>query len=200
MFFHISIMHIPKLISYDKMNEEAFQLSITIIFNLQRYWNLSCGIFHLIQAIFVLGLGLNPKSNAVKFKLPLTTLFLDWSGPFPVQKLVVSGLIPFVAVTSGFSWMSAAAHFTVLLFFSKIYIPDLRKGMNRFRWVEYAFSSSLMIGLIAMLFGMYDIISLVLLMSVNATMNFFGLLMETTNVDKKTNSWTPFYFGGELCR
>ena len=92
--------------------------------------------------------------------------------------------------------MSAAAHFTVLLFFAKVYIPDLRKGMNRFRWVEYAFSSSLMIGLIAMLFGMYDIISLVLLMSLNATMNFFGLLMETTNVTRKINTWTPFYFGG----
>ena len=135
--------------------------------------------------------------NAIKFKLPLTTLFLDWAADYPVQKLIVSGYIPFVAVTSGFSWMSAAAHFTVLLFFNKIYIPDLRRGMNRFRWIEYAFSSSLMIGLIAMLFGMYDIISLVLLMSVNATVNLFGFLMETTNVNRKKCDWTPFYFGGQ---
>ena len=158
---------------------------------------MACGIFHLLQAILVLGLGLNPKGNAVKFKLPLTTLFLDWSKGFPVQKLVVQGYLPFVAVTSGFSWMSAVAHFFVLVFFSTYYIPDLRKGINRFRWIEYAFSSSLMIGLIAMLFGMYDIISLVLIMSVNATMNLFGFLMETTNVGKKTYDWNPFTFGGK---
>lgn len=41
---------------------------------------------------------------------------------------------------------------------------DLQRGVNRFRWYEYAFSSSLMMGLIAMLFGMYDVISLVLVM------------------------------------
>jgi Heliorhodopsin len=136
----------------------------------------------------------------VKFKLPLTTLFLDWSNGFPVQKLVIQGYLPFVAVTSGFSWMSAVAHFFVLIFFSTYYIPDLRRGINRFRWIEYAFSSSLMIGLIAMLFGMYDVISLVLIMSVNATMNLFGFLMETSNVGKKTYDWTPFTFGGKCQR
>jgi Heliorhodopsin len=136
----------------------------------------------------------------VKFKLPLTTLFLDWGKGFPVQKLVVQGYLPFVAVTSGFSWMSAVAHFFVLIFFSTYYIPDLRRGINRFRWIEYAFSSSLMIGLIAMLFGMYDVISLVLIMSVNATMNLFGFLMETSNVGKKTYDWTPFTFGGKCQR
>ena len=113
-----------------------------------------------------------------------------------MQKLVVQAYLPFVAVTSGFAWMSAIAHFIILIFFSKYYIPDLRKGINRFRWIEYAFSSSLMIGLIAMLFGMYDIISLVLLMSVNATMNLFGFLMETANVGKNVYDWNPFIFGG----
>lgn len=139
-----------------------------------------------------------PNGKAAKFKLPLTTLFLDWGGGFPVQRLVVQGYLPFVAVTSGFAWMSAVAHFVVLTFFAKIYIPDLRRGINRFRWIEYAFSSSLMIALIAMLFGMYDVISLVLLMSVNACMNLFGYLMETTNTGRKKNDWTPFVFGGEL--
>ena len=161
-----------------------------------RYWNLACGLFHLIQAIFVLGLGLIPNSKAANFKLPLTTLFLDWSSTYPVQRLVVTAYLPFVAVTSGFSWMSAISHFVVLILFSKYYIPDLRKGINRFRWIEYAFSSSLMIGLIAMLFGMYDIISLILIMSVNACMNLFGFLMETTNVGKNDYDWTPFIFGG----
>jgi hypothetical protein len=150
----------------------------------------------LAQAILVLGLSLNPDGKAIKFKLPLTTLYLKWNDGYPKQQLLQQGLIPFAAVNSGFAWMSAAAHLVVLLCFETYYIPQLRQGINRFRWVEYSFSSSLMIGLIAMLFGMYDCISLVLIMSVNACMNFFGYLMETSNLGKKNIDWTPFNFGG----
>jgi hypothetical protein len=73
--------------------------------------------------------------------------------------------------------MSATAHFLVIIFFDK-YIRDINKGINRFRWWEYSISSSLLIALIAMLYGMYDIISLILLMSVNAAMILFGDMME----------------------
>lgn len=68
----------------------------------------------------------------------------------PRTELLTRGMLPFCSVTSGFAWMSAAAHGIVLLFFHSHYIPDLRRGINRFRWFEYAASSSLMIGLIAM--------------------------------------------------
>jgi len=52
-----------------------------------------------------------------------------------------------------------------------------------------------MIALIAMLFGIYDIISLVLIMSVNACMNFFGLIMEIHNQTTPAIDWTSFFFG-----
>ena len=42
--------------------------------------------------------------------------------------------------------MSAFAHMIVLLNKER-YITDLRKGINYFRWYEYAVSSSLMIGI-----------------------------------------------------
>jgi hypothetical protein len=165
------------------------------------YWNFACCLLHLVQAAACLGGGLRKGSTAAEFKLPLTTLFLVWSenypgGPrYPSQELKQVGLLPFTAVTSIFSWLSAAAHLIVLLNFKK-YISDLRRGINQFRWYEYALSSSLMMGLIAALFGMYDIISLVLIMSVNACMNLFGYNMEN-NSDIKTKKvdWISFYFG-----
>ena len=83
--------------------------------------------------------------------------------------------MPFAAVASGFSFLSAVAHITVLACFS-LYSRDLIAGINRFRWVEYALSSSLMIGLISQLFGVYDVLTLVALMATNACMNLFGLL------------------------
>jgi hypothetical protein len=165
------------------------------------YWNLSCCILHFIQAIICLIGGLRKGTSAGDFRLPLTTLFLEWNeqypnGPrFPEQILVQRALLPFVAVTSGFSWLSAAAHLVVLIHYKK-YIEDLRRGINQFRWFEYALSSSLMIGLIAMLFGMYDIISLVLIMSVNACMNLFGYNMENnSNLETRKVDWISFYFG-----
>ena len=165
------------------------------------YWNLACCILHFIQAIICLAGGLVKGTTAADFKLPLTTLFLSWEeaypgGPrYPVQTLQQRALLPFTAVTSGFSWLSAAAHLIVLIYYKK-YIEDLRKGINQFRWFEYALSSSLMIGLIAMLFGMYDIISLVLIMCINACMNFYGYNMENnSNLETRKVDWVSFYFG-----
>ena len=53
--------------------------------------------------------------------------------------------MPFVAVTSGFAFLSCFAHLVVLARFQQ-YKDDLRRGRNVFRWFEYAASSSLMIG------------------------------------------------------
>ena len=63
-------------------------------------------------------------------------------------------------MTSSFAFLSMLAHATVLLCYAQ-YVADLRRGLNRFRWFEYALSSSVMIALIAMLFGIYDVLSLV---------------------------------------
>jgi hypothetical protein len=122
--------------------------------------------------------------------------YADWSRGFPVSASAQHGLMPFAAVSSGFAWMSAAAHFLVLANYDT-YIADLRKGINRFRWYEYAFSSSLMIAQIAELFGMWDVIALVMIASVNACMNLFGYLFEVMNAGRepKALDWTAFYYG-----
>ena len=67
-----------------------------------------------------------------------------WANGFPVAGIQNRFLFPFAGVTSLFAFLSAAAHFIVLICFKK-YIADLRAGINVFRWYEYAASSSLMI-------------------------------------------------------
>jgi hypothetical protein len=96
-----------------------------------------------------------------------------------------------------FSFMSAAAHFIILWQWDS-YTADLKRGLNRYRWWEYAISSSLMICLIAMLFGVYDLISLIFIGAVNAAMNLFGDVMELRNAGKAPEDvdWTPFIYGG----
>jgi hypothetical protein len=75
------------------------------------------------------------------------------------------------------------------------YVRNLSKGANYARWIEYAFSSSVMIVLIAMLSGMYDLSSLILIFVLNATMILFGWMMELHNQTTEKTNWTAFIFG-----
>lgn len=97
-------------------------------------------ILHGVQAVIALAAALSV--DALKnFKIPLITTVTTWAEGYPVPAIQVRGLEPFVALTSGFAFMSAAAHIVVLFFFP-VYLADLRRGVNRFRWYEYAASSS----------------------------------------------------------
>jgi len=82
----------------------------------------------------------------------LVTHFLDWSKGYPKLDTQTRGLLNLVAIASICSFLSALAHFTVLVFYAQ-YIKDLRRGVNKFRWWEYAASSSLMIALLSSLSG-----------------------------------------------
>ena len=93
-------------------------------------------------------------------------------------------------------FFSAVAHFIVVWQKDK-YAKDLQLGINRFRWFEYSISSSVMIALIATLFGVRDFGSLFLIVIVNASMNLFGLDMEELNagLEKGKVNWGPFIWG-----
>ena len=101
-----------------------------------------------------------------------------------------------MAITSLVPFISAVAHFSVLYNFEN-YIFDINKGINRYRWWEFSISSSLLIALIAMLYGMFDIITLLLLMTSNAAMILFGDMMELDNqsYQKRECSWVAFWYG-----
>lgn len=159
------------------------------------YWNLAMAILHGVQAIIVLA-GSQTQANAKRFKIQMITTIPSWAGPFPVAAIQTRGELSFASLTSGFAFLSSAAHIVVLLCFTT-YIADLRKGLNVFRWYEYALSSSLMIVLIAMLFGNWDQISLFQMGAVNACMCLFGLLHERMNAGKPASevNWEPFIFG-----
>jgi hypothetical protein len=104
--------------------------------------------------------------------------------------------LPFGIMVASFLLLSALAHGIIYLN-NDTYAKNLERGINYFRWFEYALSSSIMIVLIATLFGIYDIGSLILIFILNASMNLFGLVMEQLNVGKtKSNvQWGPFIWG-----
>lgn len=158
------------------------------------------GGLHLIQAILMLFLLDSVIQNIAEFQPEITQFYLTYD---PIlESLVVQSKavfdLPFGVMVSMFLFLSAFFHFLVALPFNKTYNADLEKGMNKFRWFEYALSSSVMIVLIATLFGIYDLVSLILIFIVNASMNLFGLVMEQLNSKRAEGEkvdWGPFIWG-----
>lgn len=166
-----------------------------------RKFNKIMGFFHLIQGVAMIFLATSVIQNIKEFSPQITQNFLAFNTTTQSLEQDSSMLfeLPFGILVAVFLLLSAIAHALISIpnKLNAIYNADLVKGINRFRWFEYALSSSIMIVLIATLFGIYDIASLILIFVVNASMNFFGLDMEIINSKRQDGkvSWGPFIWG-----
>ncbi|HZK73925.1 MAG TPA: heliorhodopsin HeR [Clostridia bacterium] len=156
-----------------------------------RLFNVAMGSLHLVQGILMVLLSSG-------FSLPVMTNFLYFSPttqtlvPRPEVLLNVR-LGPAIAA---FLFLSSIAHFVVASpWVYPWYARNVRLGANPARWVEYSLSSSLMIVLIAMLVGIYDIAALVAIFGVNASMILFGWAMERYNLGRVSVDWLAYWFG-----
>ncbi len=158
-------------------------------------FNVIMGGLHLLQAFLMTYLALNFQ-KAIDFKPMITTSYLTFDANIMqlVPEVTDWMTIPFALIASSFLFISAFFHFLIVIKKDN-YLQDLNNGINKYRWYEYALSSSIMIVLIAVLFGVYDLGSLILIFGLNATMNLFGLLMERLNQYTSKTDWTPFLFG-----
>ncbi|KXA94607.1 hypothetical protein AKJ37_07455 [candidate division MSBL1 archaeon SCGC-AAA259I09] len=153
-----------------------------------RIFNGFMGVLHLIQAALMFWL-----SN--DFSLAVTNTFPSGppgSGEVMTETLFNLRIGPLVAL---FLLISAIAHFLLATVLYEWYVKNLKNKINHLRWVEYSFSSSIMIVIIAMLVGFLDISALILIFIVNASMIFFGWLMELYNQRTEDTKWSPFIFG-----
>lgn len=160
-------------------------------------FNIVMGFLHFIQGVFMLIVALK-VDKVVAFKPMITSSFLEFDTAN--MQLVTAPkdvfALPFGVFVAVFLFLSGLAHFIISSpMFNETYNNQLNKGMNHFRWYEYALSSSIMICLIAILFGVYDIGALILLFTLNASMNLFGLLMEKINSYTEKVDWSPFIYG-----
>lgn len=152
-----------------------------------RRFNALMAVLHAAQAIAVLAL-----SN--DFALPVTASFLEGPpGTAPAfDELFEVRIGPAVAAFLG---ISALAHLVLVTPPGyRWYVGQLAQQRNYARWVEYSFSASLMVVLIAMLTGISDIAALVALAGVNASMILFGWLQERYE-QPGGGGWLPFAFG-----
>lgn len=155
-----------------------------------RRFNAVMGLLHLVQGLFMIAV-----SNDTTY--PIFTNYLSFDPETfaltPDPQLLFE--LPFGPAVAAFLLISAVAHGYLATIGFERYARDLRNGMNPVRFYEYALSSSLMIVLIGMLTGLWDLGAILLIFTLNATMNLFGIMMEKHNFFTKRVDWTAFVYG-----
>ncbi len=155
-----------------------------------RRFNAVMGLLHLVQGLFMIAV-----SNDTTY--PIFTNYLSFDPATftlsPDPQLLYE--LPFGPAVAVFLLISAVAHGYLATIGFERYARDLRNGMNPVRFYEYALSSSLMIVLIGMLTGLWDLGAILLIFTLNATMNLFGIMMEKHNFFTKKVDWTAFIYG-----
>jgi hypothetical protein len=152
-----------------------------------RHWNIWVGVILAIQAVLIAVL-----TN--DFSLPVTATFMNGPPGTPAELSTWFNLSTGWGVFA-FLAISAAALFIIA---SPPVFPwykrNLLQNRNYGRWIEYFFSSSIMIVLICQITGIADIAALLAIFGSNASMILFGALQEKYEQPGKP-SLTPFWFG-----
>ena len=145
-----------------------------------RTWNIVVGPILAVQADFMALL-----TN--DFSLPVTGTFME-GPPGSVSTLHTIWSIPIGWGVFTFMAISAGA---LLLIASPWVFPwykrNLLQSRNYGRWIEYFFSSSIMIVLISQITGVSDVAALLAIFGVNASMILFGALQEKYEKPGKPN-------------
>jgi hypothetical protein len=155
-----------------------------------RWFNVVVGAVHLAQAALMLVL-----SNDLA--LPVFSAYLEAD---PVQAMGAVEPSELFSIAIGpalalFLFLAAADHFAVAAPGVRgWYERNLAAGINVARWVEYSFSASIMIVLIALFVGIRDGVALLGLFGVNTSMILFGLLMERHQRPGRAD-WSAYWFG-----
>ncbi|MEN9504237.1 MAG: hypothetical protein RI958_163 [Actinomycetota bacterium] len=156
--------------------------------NLRR-WNLGLTVLHAVQAVLILVM-------AGSFAITFTSNFPV--GPPGTRLETPEGLFDLrigfaVAV---FLALAALDHLLTATVMRATYEADLARGINRFRWIEYSFSATLMVILIGSYSGITDITAVLAVIGANVSMILFGWLQERMNPPgRSTTTMMPFWFG-----
>jgi hypothetical protein len=157
-------------------------------------WNAWLALFHGVQAAAILALSFvrDPIVTA-----PVVSSYLTFDTAtatlVPAQRTVLD--LPIGPAVALFFLISAVAHATLAWPARRWYETSLARGQNPARWIEYAFSSSVMVVVIATLAGVQEAGSLIAIAGANAAMNRFGWSMEAANEGRTRPQWLHYVFG-----
>jgi hypothetical protein len=157
-------------------------------------WNATLSVLHLVQGVAVLAISFAKNPIATS---PIVGTYLQFDET--TRHLVTAQRplwdLPLGPMVALFFFMSALAHFSMAFLIRGRYEGWLARGQNPIRWVEYSFSSGVMIVVIAALSGVQEIGTLIAIFGANAAMIMFGWSMEAANEGRERPQWLHYIFG-----
>ncbi len=154
-----------------------------------RRWNLGLTLLHAVQAVVVLVL-------ASGFAITVTSSFPTGPPGTPGEAPEALFDVRVGTAIAVFLGLAALDHLLTATVLRGRYERDLRGGLNRFRWVEYSFSATIMVLLIGFYNGITGITAVVAVAGANVAMILFGWLQELMNPPgRASTTMLPFWFG-----
>jgi len=154
-----------------------------------RRWNVGLTLLHLVQAVVIVALA-GDFAIAVVSSIP--------QGPPGTAVGTPQALfdVPIGWAVAVFLLLAALDHLLTGTVARNTYERDLRRGINRFRWVEYSASATLMVILISFYAGVTSINAVIAIAGANVAMILFGWLQELMNPPgRSATTMLPFWFG-----
>ena len=154
-----------------------------------RTWNLGLTVLHVAQAVLMVVL-------ASDFAISITSTFP--TGPPGTAPPTPEPLLDVrigIAVAL-FLALAGIDHLVTATVGRRTYERDLAAGINRFRWVEYSFSATLMVILIGLFTGVTEITAVIAVIGANVGMILFGWVQERMNPPgRERTTMVPFWMG-----
>jgi hypothetical protein len=154
-----------------------------------RSWNLGLAALHLLQAVAVVLL-------TGDFTITVTSSLPQGPPGTPSRAPAALFDVPIGWAVAVFLALAAFDHLLTATAARGTYERDLRRGINRFRWIEYSVSATLMVILIGFYSGITAINAVIAVVGANVAMILFGWIQELMNPPgRTTTTMLPFWFG-----
>lgn len=179
-----------------KSKKRTLKLTSNITLDSLSQWNKYLAVLYAAQGIIILIL-------SVTRLFPVTTSFLG-TDTLQTQAqghaVLAAGSqhlfdVNLAFIVAAFFFIAAIAHGLVTTKLRPMYELDLKRGINKVRWVEYAFSASMMMVALALLVGIQDVSTLLMLFGLTVIANLLWLIMELHNQGAGKINWLSYIFG-----
>jgi len=153
-------------------------------------WNLWLALAHAFQGAVILLLSatrLFPVQTQYLTKDPIASELAGNTVMGSASKHLFD--LNLAYVVAAFFFMAAIAHALMATALKNRYEADLKKKINRIRWFEYSLSASTMLIAVAVLSGVTDFSTLVLMFVLTVVMHLVGSTLEAQNQTKTKPNW-----------
>ncbi len=162
----------------------------TSAFSLRR-WNIWAAVLFLVQAAAILLLSNTrhlPVTTSYVAKDPLSEA-AGQTQLVPAMHHIFDLNITYLVVL--FLLVAGIVHLVVATKARARYEQVLERGANGLRWMEYSVTASIMLVVMALLAGVFDATSLLLILVLSIVMHALGLLVEL-HAKRSTTDWTAW--------